>query len=245
MPRAGEYTYFEKIGPEGRRHSINKPFSGAETPRLFMDMGALFSLLPPPPARILECGCGTGWLCYFLARKGYDVVGQDCSSDAIQLARTNALFTETGKVEFLCSDFEELGFENEFDAVVFYAALHHAQRAREAIHGACRALRKGGVFVAVEPGRGHQAAAGKTIEKCDVGDRDMPPRLVVREGRRAGFTETRIYQHPGQLTSTLYAERPHSKALSGLWRIPGMRVIFLLASILFYKRFNGLVWMKK
>lgn len=245
MPRSGEYTYFEQIGAEGRRHAVNKPFSDDDTPRSFMDLAALFSLLPPPPARILECGCGTGWLCYFLARKGYAVVGQDCSQDAIALAKANPLFAQVGEVEFACSDFEELELENEFDAVVFYASLHHSQREEQAIRNAYRALRPGGVFLAIEPGVGHEAKSQQVIEKYDVGDRDMPPTLVVRIGKQVGFRERKIYLQPAQLTSVLFAQTPHSRALQKLFRLPLGRTLALLSSLWFFKRFNGMVWMRK
>jgi len=229
----------------GRQHCINKPFSDAETPRMFMDLGAIFSLLPPAPARVLECGCGTGWLTYFLGRKGYEVVGQDCSPDAIELARANPPFTGPCNVGFICSDFEGLGYRDEFDAIVFYGALHHSQDIEKAIQSAYQALRPNGVFVAVEPGMGHERRSRKIIEEYDVGDRDMPPVLVMRHGRAAGFRETKAYQHAGQLCSTVFNELPHSNFLKRVWQVPGARFCFLLASLLFFKRYNGTVWMRK
>lgn len=246
MPRPGEYTYFEQIGEEGRQHSVNKPFSDDGTPRFFLDMGVIFSLLPKPPARVLDCGCGTGWLSYFLARKGYHVVGQDCNADAVALARTSPVFLKTsGSVEFVCSDFEALGYRDEFDGIVFYASLHHSQAVDEAVECAYNALRPGGVFIAIEPGRGHGKAAEETIKKFDVGDRDMPPWLVVQLGKQVGFRERRIYQHAGQLASTLYQELPHSARLKRIWGVPGVRVLALVLSVLVLKRYNGTVWMRK
>ena len=52
MPRTGELTYYEKIGEAGRNHALSKPFSDEECGLNLMRVGALFSLLPPPPARI-------------------------------------------------------------------------------------------------------------------------------------------------------------------------------------------------
>jgi len=245
MPAPGELTYFQQIGEEGRQHSINKPFSDSETPRFFMDMGAIFSLLPPPPARVLDCGCGTGWMSYFLSRKGYDVVGQDCSKDAIELARANPVFLKEGKAKFVCSDFEDLGYQDEFDAVLFYSSLHHSQQEAKAIQNAYLALKPDGVFLAIEPGCGHAASSQVTVQEFEVAERDMPPHLVVKAGKKAGFREARIYQHPGQLISTLYGSQPHSALLRKLWQLPGARILSLLASLLFFKRFNGLVWMRK
>jgi SAM-dependent methyltransferase len=245
MPRAGEYTYFARIGEDGRQHSINKPFSDEGCARFFMDLGLLYLLLPKPPARVLECGCGTGWLSFFLARRGYQVVGQDCAEDAIELARQNPMFVKTGQVEFVCSDFEDLDYRDEFDAIVFYAALHHTQKEQATFDSAWRALKPGGILVAMEPGVGQEKRSQRVIQEYDVGDRDMPPVLAIRCGKQAGFREFRIYQHAGQLVSALYDEPPSSQLLRKLWRIPGLKLLAFLASYLYLKRYNGTVWMRK
>ena len=98
MARDGEFTYFSQIGEEGRKHSIGKPFSGSECSESFSDLAFLFGHLPEPPARVLECGCGTGWLTYFLARRGYQCVCQDVSDEAITLAKENPPFTHNDSV---------------------------------------------------------------------------------------------------------------------------------------------------
>ncbi len=126
MPRTGELRYYEKIGNEGRRHSIDKPFSDADCGRYLMRVGALMALLPPPPGRVLDCGCGTGWLSYLLQKRGYEVVGTDVSPDAIDLAEHNRMFFDGGVPDFLVADYERLPFQSEFDAVVFFDSLHHA-----------------------------------------------------------------------------------------------------------------------
>jgi SAM-dependent methyltransferase len=245
MPRAGELTYFTDIGEEGRRHSIDKPFS--ESPRLFMDLAVVYSLLPPPPARVLECGCGTGWMTYFLARKGYDCLGIDVSIEAIELAKANPVFVQTGKAQFAASDYETMDLHNEFDAVVFYASLHHAQDEQLAIDKAYNALRDNGILIAVEPGCGHtrQARTIVEVETYDVGDRDMPPYRVVRCGVRSGFRRHRIYQHAGQILSVLYNEVPNGKLRRLLFGIPPVKYGAFLFSVFCYKRFNGTVWMQK
>ncbi len=63
----------------------------------------------------------------FLARKGYQVVGQECVQDAIDLARANPMFIDQGDVSFECSDYEEMTYKDEFDAVVPQARLHGDQ----------------------------------------------------------------------------------------------------------------------
>ena len=98
MTIEGERSYFTMIGEEGRQHSINKPFSDDSCSKKFMDLAVIFSLLPPIPARILECGCGTGWLTYFMARKGYECVGTDVSQEAIELAIKNPVFSQNDNI---------------------------------------------------------------------------------------------------------------------------------------------------
>src|SRR5580692_6937640 len=48
---------------------------------------ALASLLPPPPARVLDCGAGTGFLSLIAARLGHRVTALDLSSQMLAKLR--------------------------------------------------------------------------------------------------------------------------------------------------------------
>lgn len=207
MPRSGELTYYQQIGEAGRQHAVGKPFSDGDCGLYLLRAGALFSLLPPPPARVLDCGCGTGWLSYFLARRGYDVVGTDVSCDAIELAQANPPFRDGPAPVFMVADSEALSFNAEFDAVVFFDSLHHAIDESEALSSAHRALKRGGVCIALEPGRGHRGKSKAVDAAFDVTDKDMPPAYVRRIGRRAGFARCRVLPAPQHLGKALYTRR--------------------------------------
>ena len=207
MPRPGELTYYERIGDAGRAHAVGKPFSDDDCGLYLLRAGALFTLLPPPPARILDCGCGTGWLSYLLARRGYDVVGSDVSGDAICLAQTNPIFRGGPQPTFIVVDSEALSFHEEFDGVVFFDSLHHAIDDTKVLKNAFAALKRGGVCIALEPGRGHAEKSKRIDAEFDVTDKDMPPRRVCRVGRRVGFGRTRILPAPQHIGKALYQKR--------------------------------------
>ncbi len=77
-----------------------------------MDVTAfVLSQLPPPPARVLEVGCGDGRLASAIEAAGYDVLAIDPA------APDGAIFRRI-KVE-------ELEENERFDAVVASCSLHH------------------------------------------------------------------------------------------------------------------------
>jgi SAM-dependent methyltransferase len=78
-----------------------------------MDLHALaLRELPPPPARVLEIGCGRGDLARALAADGYDLIAIDPDAPA------GAIFRRT-TLEGFAAD------EGPFDAAFASLALHH------------------------------------------------------------------------------------------------------------------------
>lgn len=113
-----------------------------------LDLGAeettrfLRGALPPPPAQVLEVGCGTGAVATRLKGGGHAVVGVDLDPDAVAAAR------ERG-VEAVESNL--LGYRGgPFDAVAFTRSLHHVDALNEALDRAHALLKPGGLLLLEE-----------------------------------------------------------------------------------------------
>lgn len=198
MPKAGEIAYVGLIGEAGAAHARGKPFTDPGCGQMLMDLGGMMMVLPHPPARLLDLGCGAGWTSVFFARRGYDVVGQDIAPDMIALAEQNRVESGLPNLRFVVGDYEQLAQEGLFDCAVFYDALHHAEDPAAAIASVAKLLRPGGVLITMEPGVGHAASelSKNAMATYGVTERDMPPRDVVRMGKAAGFSKARIYPMP-------------------------------------------------
>ena len=195
VSKDNEKNYLRNIGEEGQKHAYHKPFSDEKCGAYLMDIGSIISLLPPPPCKILDLGVGSGWTSVFFAQRGYQVIGQDISDDFLDLANKNKTRYQIKTLEFMACDYEELPFIDEFDCALFYDSLHHSTNAEKAINAVYRSLKSGGLFISIEPGIGHSKSAesNKAKEMYGVTEKDMPPVLITKLGKKAGFRKVKIY----------------------------------------------------
>jgi len=76
--------------------------------------GALVAAALPPPASLLELGCGTGRVTRQLVARGYSVVAVDESPEMLEHVRD---------AETVCARIEELDLGRRFDAVLLLSNL--------------------------------------------------------------------------------------------------------------------------
>jgi len=200
MTKRAEVDYVSKITEGERIHAAAKPFSDPHRGRYLQQFGTILALLPEPPARVLDMGCGTGWTTEFLDRSGYDVVGVDIAPDMIDLARSVPARRD---IHFVVSDYEGLAGLGAFDAVVFFDCLHHAEDERAALTAAYRALSPGGRVVLSEPGAGHhqRPESRRAMDEFGVNEKDMPPSHIIELATAVGFRDWEVYPDPGTLLS--------------------------------------------
>lgn len=96
-----------------------------ESRRLATDQAVLAAVLERTPSRVLDVGCGEGWLCRALGDHGIQAVGVDGSAPLVEAARA------AGGGRFHVISFDELAVRPErlgadgFDAAVCNFALLH------------------------------------------------------------------------------------------------------------------------
>ena len=176
--KAGARSYvancFEKSGREPtERHSMNKPFvamSEDADPRaaLAESVGYLCNLANAlgflqlkGGSRILDVGCGGGWVSHSLSKMGYDTFGIDIANDFVELARRRLaadpwlrLTAKEAEDRFVVHDIEAAPlpaqFNNSFDAIWLESCLHHLVDPISALTHLATALNEGGVIVLIE-----------------------------------------------------------------------------------------------
>ena len=93
---------------------------------------------------ILEVGCGNGWLCNFLSKKGdYNIVGLDVN--LMELKQASQAFNDSRNVRFVYGNIvDELFTRGSFDAVILAASVQYFRDLDRLFHRVFDLLREGG-----------------------------------------------------------------------------------------------------
>lgn len=93
----------------------------AQSEAMYYSVYAYLRSVPVKPKRILEIGCGYGYLVYALRRQGFDAHGIDISHDAIAYAQRSygSYFTETSIEHFLETSSEQ------YDLIIMLELVEH------------------------------------------------------------------------------------------------------------------------
>ncbi len=96
--------------------------------------------------RILDIGCGAGFLVNQLGAQGHQAIGVDMSRGSLKVARARAS-AGSGRAAYQMADAYHLPFrEAVFDAVVALDFLEHVTTPKRVVEEAARVLRPGGLF---------------------------------------------------------------------------------------------------
>jgi len=195
-------SYWRSIGAQesGRRHVLNRPFSG---PTAADDLHRLALMMTElrvgPGLEVLDFGAGSCWLSACLNRMGCRAVAVDISPSALDLGRE--LFSLDSRQRqdleprFLPYDGRVLPLADEsVDRIACYDAFHHVPNQDEILREMYRVLRPGGRVVMAEPGEGHSHADSSMFDESvfSVLENDFDILDVEKRARSAGFAGVRI-----------------------------------------------------
>ena len=108
------------------------------------------SLKLQPGVKIFDLCCGHGRHSVELAKRGYNVTGQDLNSHFLTVAKESA--DKAGvNITWIKDDMRNIAFENEFDVVInmftAFGYLGSDEEDQKVINGVYRALTNGGRFI--------------------------------------------------------------------------------------------------
>jgi len=104
-------------------------------------------LKPAQGMRVLDIGCGDGFITREIASFGAEIVGTDISPEMVKLAQKAAAPNE----QYVAASAEKLSFAQDasFDAATIVLALQNIEHLDAALFEAARVLRSGGRFLIV------------------------------------------------------------------------------------------------
>ena len=96
--------------------------------------------------RVLDVGCGGGFLADAMARRSADVLGIDLAEKSLKVAQLHALETQTPHVAYRCVSAEALSEEmpGAFDVVTCMEMLEHVPDPASVVAACARLVRPGG-----------------------------------------------------------------------------------------------------
>lgn len=139
--------YYDELYLEGQEKTM-RPM---EAYKVFIDI-----LAPKRGGKILDIGCGTGYLLKIAQERGLTTYGLDISSEAVKIAKKaspkSCVFIGGG---------ENLPFPNEFlDYIVCLGSLEHFSDIDHALHEMVRVLKKNGRSCIMVPNINYRFGAG-------------------------------------------------------------------------------------
>jgi len=143
-------------------------------------------MLVSNPKRVLDFGCGGGWLTKALSDFNCEIIGIDIAKSLVANSRK-----VNPNHNFLVANCMKLPFDGgSFDLIIGMGILHHLN-IRDALHECHRVLKPGGQILFMEPNAMNLLMAiGRKIIPSEIHTKDEKPiysSYVLRELSSAGY----------------------------------------------------------
>lgn len=189
---------------------------------------------------ILDYGCGTGILTFYIAHKyGCHVIGVDISRRAIHLARASPLTKELN-VSFMQGDLLHLNFNEKFDKAISIQVLEHVDKEQAVLRKIRSILKPTGVFFLTVPSLSDPShRLRKLIYGFDPFDRDVghlrrySRRTIEQSLQRSGFRIDQVLEKEGFARIVLFTSKIGRRFRSFIVRKGLTHVVEFLDSTVF------------
>ena len=205
----GYYHSLQKLGKtaqELRRQAMRKPFwAGPGCAKHLQNYIEAQNYLHKygihPPSKLLEVGCGSGWMAEFFALSGFRVLATTLDADLGEMIDQRqkslvvkdlpaALQFRSAPMEYIQQATADLG---PFDAVYVHEALHHAHDWRKATRAFHECLRPGGwCFLLNEPNLIHTFVSYRVGRLSNTHEIGINPSALKRHLREVGFGRVKV-----------------------------------------------------
>ena len=154
-----------------------------------------------PPQKVLELGCGLGWMAEFLALSDFDVLATTISEEEVKIAEKRiesirvkgvqpSLSFRSAPMESIAESVADVA---PFDVIYIYEALHHAFDWKKALYSAGRCLKPGGwLFLFHEPNLLHTFISYRVARLAHTHEIGFRISEVKRHLRVLGFTDVHV-----------------------------------------------------
>ena len=207
--KANEISYPNKLNQKEFAWLKSKPFGDfniSESERTFRDFSTILYLIrtcKPNGKKIIELGCGPGWLTIFLSKMGYEVNGYDISPEMINVANNRSKKDDAPGAKFNVLDIEDQLEEKEVgknDIVIIYDSLHHCRNDEKVLKNIFQYLKKDGVAILAEPNivHGSDSDRKEIVDKFDTTERGLNANMLKKLSKSVGFKKSWRYHASGQ-----------------------------------------------
>jgi phenylacetate-CoA ligase len=139
----------------------------------------------PPPARVLDFGCGPGVIAVPLAGMGYDVTGVDGAPRMIELAEKERIRLGLTKASFRVASADSLDIApGSFDAVICSSVIEYVEDDAGLLAKLAEVLRPGGVLLVSVPHRGSLLGKLEDLGARITWLRQGPGRALLKYSKR-------------------------------------------------------------
>jgi SAM-dependent methyltransferase len=195
-------AYF--AGLDERSLVCRRPWASiAEAPELAFGISAVLGGLQLfHGARVLDFGCGLGWMSFLLADLGCQVHALDVSSNALALGEklSRSKSSNPAAIRFVLYDGKTMDLsDGAVDRIVCFSAFHHVPDQAVVLKEMYRVLAPGGIAAFHEPGPHHSKTlqSQEEMRSFQVIENDIVIEDIWRAAHDVGFAEMRVgYQAP-------------------------------------------------